>query len=932
MRNGLLLLIMSLFITVAGMAQSGQISGKLKDSASSQPMGLATISIFTAADTTLITYRMSANDGSFKIPGLPIGTALRMVVTYSGYGVTRKEFTLTKDESQLDLGAISMAPVSGQTLDEVLVIAERPPVVVKKDTIEFNASAFKTLPTALVEDLLKKLPGVQLDADGNITVNGKRVNRITVDGKDFFGGDPKMATRNLPANLIDKVQVSNDKDEAELNPDKPQGDLGQVINLKLKKAIKQGLFGKAYAGKAEGNGYEAGGILNMFRDTLQVSVLGFSNNLNKAGFGFNDIRSMGGFDRSGISSIWISSGGGLNVNGISFGGMGDGIQTTTGGGINLNNEFKKGLTLNTQYFYGKTRSDISEIENRQQFFGDTILTSRSNRSEVNFTDNHRLGLGLRWKIDTTSRMEFRPSFTLTNNDRNRLTAISTNSNKTGLLNTSNNLTTVDGRDLAYSHSLTYFKSFRKKGRSFNFTNTLSANNNTSDQFSNVQNVFFPTGNSVLDQLRDQDRANFSTTTNLNYTEPINKWLSLRLLYALTVFENKDALATFNKDNSSGKYDQVNALLTNNISRTSWRNTFMPGFNIRHKTLSITASASFLWLDLYNKYITLNQRLNQHYNYVLPSVSASWKDYYVSYSVTVTPPGITDVQPVADNTNPLFINKGNPDLLPAQTHNLNLNFFKNITQKQLSISMYLNGSIVKNGVVRSRTIDANGIQTTTPVNVNDIQSFYSNLYLNKQIKLTNNRFLFFGGGYNINYSKNFVIVNNAKSYVKTLDIAPFVRTGINLNDKFEWNVGYNFSFNNSTYESPSFTDLKVKRNGYNTDVVVRLPKKFVWEMSVNSMYNSQVGAGIQPRVTLMNAGLTYLFLAEDKGQLKFSVYDILNQNRSVSRSTYENYIVDRQVNILQRYFMLTFTYNIRSFGAGNKGAGNKVGGRQSIFFF
>lgn len=168
-------------------------------------------------------------------------------------------------------------------------------------------------------------------------------------------------------------------------------------------------------------------------------------------------------------------------------------------------------------------------------------------------------------------------------------------------------------------------------------------------------------------------------------------------------------------------------------------------------------------------------------------------------------------------------------------------------------------------------------------------------------------------------------------MKTTNFSPFIRGGINLNDKFEWNVNTGVGLNKSTYESNAFKDLKVTRSNYSTDIVVRLPRKFVWELSVDSRYNSQAAVGIQPRVTLMNAGLTYLFLAEDKGQLKFTVFDILNQNRMVYRNTYENYIVDEQTNILQRYFMLTFTYNIRSFGAG-KTAGNKVGGKQSIFFF
>lgn len=935
MRNKIFMLILSMFFTGLVSAQvnnSGTLSGKLIDSATKQPMNLATVSVFKAADTVLVTYRLSIESGEFKVSGLPLDIDLRMIVSYSGYAVTRKEFKLTKDTPLFDAGTIIMTPNHANTLEEVLVYAERPPVVVKKDTIEFNAASFKTLPSALVEDLLKKLPGVQLDADGNITVNGKKVNRIMVDGKDFFGGDPKMATRNLPANLIDKVQVSDDKDELDLNPDKAKADVGQVINLKLKKAIKQGLFGKAYAGKADANRYEAGGIVNMFRDTLQVSVLGFSNNLNKAGFGFNDIRSLGGFDRSGINSISINGNGGLNVNGISFGGTGQGIQQSAGIGFNLNNEFKKGLTLNTQYFYGRTRNDITELENRQQFLGDTILTSRSNRSEVQYAKSHRLGFGLRWKIDTTSRMEFRPTLTVTNTNSDRLTNITTNSSVDGPLNASNNLQAVKGKDLGYGHTLSYFKNFKKKGRNLNLFNNISLNTTNTDQFNNVLNTFFPTGSNTIDQLRDQERANFSTSTNINYAEPLSKDLTWRLGYAMTFFENKDALATYNKDAGSGKYDQLNTILTNHLERTSWRNNISSGLNYRYKKLSVTATVNFLWLDLNNRYVSIGQKLDQHFNYIIPGANISWKEFNLSYNANVNPPGISDIQPVADNTNPLYINKGNPDLKPALSHGFNLNFFKNVTQKQLFISAYLGGNISNNGVVRSREIAANGVQTTMPVNADGIHNFYTNFYFNKQYKVNQTFSFQVGTGYNLNYTRNFLIINSKKSYVKNIDFGPFVRGGINWNDKIEWNISYNRGVNNAYYESSNFRDLKVERQNINTDLVIRVPKKFVWEMTLDHRYNSQTAPGVQKTVALLNAGLTYLFMKDDKAQLKFSVSDLLNQNRSVFRFSAENYITDRQVNILQRYFMLTFTYNIRSFGAAGKGAGGKVGGRQSLFFF
>jgi len=904
----------------------GSIKGRIIDGDSKKPMGLSTVTVFKASDTALITYRLSTPDGEFKVTGIPLNLECRVVISYSGYEVYRKEFTLTNDAVK-EFGDIAMTP-SSTSLDEVMVVAERPPVSVRKDTIEFNAASFKTLPTALVEDMLKKLPGVQVDAEGNITVNGKKVNRIMVDGKEFFGSDPKMATRNLPANIIDKIQVTEDKDEKELNPDRAAGDIGQVINLKLKKAIKKGWFGKAYAGAGTDERYEGGTILNLFRDTMQLSLLGFSNNLNRAGFGFNDIRTLGGFDRSGMNMMMMNSNGGINVNGISFGGMGEGINQSTGAGFNMNHVLRNGMTLNSQYFYGQTRNDIEELNNRQQFLGSDIFNTRSNRSEVLKTFNHRFGFGLKGKIDSLTRFEFNPSMVLSNQNSDRFTSFNTNNNIKGLLNTSQNIQDIDGKEATYSHRFMLFRNFKKKGRTLNLTNTLSYGATDNEQVNDVVNTFYENNSSYLrylNQLRDREQKNFTSTLNANFNEPLNKVLNLRLGYAATYFDNDDDVATFNQD-GNGKYSQPNITLTNGLNRESWRHNFSTGLNWKYKKLSVTGTANFLMLDIYNSFRKSQSEVNQHNRYVLPGLAVNWKEINLNYSANVAPPGITDLQPVPDSTNPLFIMQGNPELKPITSHNVSLNYFKNITQKTLFVSAYGYANFRNNAITRSRIIQPNGVQVTTPVNVDGVHELYTNFHINKQYKLNKNFQFSVGGGYNINYNRNFLIINEKKSYVQTTDIGPNATASINWRDKIEWNANYYLGFNRSNYESVEFTDLKVNRQTLRTELVIRWPKRIVWETSLNYNRNPQTTAGVQNNIALLNGGVTVLFLKDDRGQLKFSGFDLLNQNVSVWRTTFENQIVDRQINILQRYFMATFTYNIRNFKSG------KVGGTQRMFFF
>ncbi|MDB5209277.1 MAG: hypothetical protein JWQ30_104 [Sediminibacterium sp.] len=394
------LLLMIIFSVLAVSGQAGTISGTLTDSAG-KSLAFATVTVFKAKDTVIVTYRLSNPDGDFKVGGLPLDLPLRAIITFSGYQAFRKEFTLTAGNISLNFDTVKMVATS-QLLDEVIVISERPPVSMKHDTIEFNATAFKTLPNALVEDLLKKLPGVQVDADGNISVNGKVVNRILVDGKTFFGSDPKMATRNLPANIIDKVQVMDDKEELLRNGDDNLNNVGKVVNITLKKGMKKGWFGKVYAGGGSDERFEGGGIANVFRDTFQVSLLAYTNNLNKPGFGMSDLMQAGGLDRSNSNlnsrstSIWTNgAGSGISINGVSFGGIQNygGIATSKGVGFNMNHAPNAKQSLFAQYFYGNILIDRRNETDTKQYTGDTVIGNNTVVTGSVVTHAHNIGIG-----------------------------------------------------------------------------------------------------------------------------------------------------------------------------------------------------------------------------------------------------------------------------------------------------------------------------------------------------------------------------------------------------------------------------------------------------------------------------------------------------------------------------------------------------------
>ncbi len=903
---------------------TGNIKGRLVDSAGKKPLSLATITVFKALDTALITYRLSDEDGNFKIPFLPLDVTCRVLISFSGYRVYRKEFELNKQNSQLDFGVITLGN-SAQLLDEVFVQAERPPVSIRKDTIEFNASAFKSLPSALLEDLLKKLPGIDIDTDGKIMVKGKQVNRLLVDGKEFFGGDPKIATKNLPANMVDKVQVMDDKEQIDKNPDISPADVGQIINIKLKKAIKQGWFGKAYAGVGTNSRNETGAIINVFRDTTQISVLGYSNNINKSGFGITDLQKIGGFDRSGVNSMGVYSDGGISLNGSSFGGTGQGIQLSSGGGFNFNHQFKKKVTLNLQYFYGQVNSNFESVTNRQRFLSDTIQVVRSKGLNKNENNNHRIGATLTWKIDSLTTLTFRPGLTLLKNtgDRNSSTFISDNFK--GSLNDEDNRQRINGNGNMYNHNLFINKLFKKKGRVLTINNNVSVNENLNDQYYDLVNTFYINPATIVsNQLRQRETGDLNSSLNISWSEPLSKTASLRVAHNAEFIKENNSLKPFNRNNNSGKYLDIIDSLNTALERNLWRNTTTAGITWRKKKLNINASFNVQALSYRNTYLKAPKVVSS-FTFVYPSVSIDYNGMRLSYSENIRPPSPYDLQPVPDNTNRQFIQFGNPDLQPVYSRNLSFNIYK-FKPNGSSFSFYLNGSATNNSVMRLTTVDKQGIQTSKPVNVSGLKNGYVNLSYTRQFKFSSNWKLSLrptvGGGYN----ESVLSFNGNTSDANSVNLYNSLNAGFNYKDVIELNQRYSLSLNKSWYSNKGYyKNLRTITHSAESEIIVRLPKHFVWETTINYTYNPQVAAGIKKSFVRWNGAINYLFLKEDKGQLKLSVFDLLNQNISVFRYTTENSIFDSQTSTLQRYFMLSFIYNIRTFKPA------KVGGKDKSFF-
>ncbi len=912
----------------------GSVSGIIKDKDSGDPLSLATVTIYKAADTSLVSYRLTDNKGNFSIGGLPLSVSLRLVATHSGYITFRKEFILSDTSKTFDFAVVEMT-VLEEDMQEVVVTAELPPVVVRKDTIEFNASSFKTLPNAVVEDLLKKLPGVDVDKEGNIMVNGKRVNKVLVDGKSFFGNDPKMATKNLQAESIDKIQVTDDMDELNANGDDNRNNVGKVINLTFKKGYKKGVFGKAYAGGGTNNRYEIGAIANMFRDTLQLSVLGYGNNLNRPGFGYTDLMQTGGMSRSsgitGNSSISVNNnnigGSRIEVNGITFGGMSNqgGISASSGAGFNLNHTPSKKQSFYLQYYFGHVNSDIQRSTNTQINYADTLL-QRNTIATTNIVSNsHIANAGVQLKPDSVTT--FTGALNFTSGKQNNLMNSLQDAvdNFSGKLNDGNLDNNKINKNNYYRESMEFTRlSKSKKGRRFTISQFAQYNNKNNDYTTLAElRYYYPTAyDSLMHQLRLEKIPQTNVGAFANYSEPINKYLTLRFNGRYEYEKLKNGIESFALGNG-GKIPDPE--LTSDFDRTSNKGSLFSGIEIKLKEWRITPGLRAQTQNFTTKYSYTPTPLEQKQNNILPQLGINYKNLSFNYNRDVILPSYQYLIAVRDNTNPYTIVLGNTALTPAVKDNIYINFNNYDTKHSLNVWGWASASHTNNDVIQSITMDSKGVQTILPINADGSTSYATNFGINKQNKTkTSFTWSWNLGGY-VSYNSNKYLYNDILSRQKTLNLNSWASLNLNWNDKLEWNNNAGFYQYQTKNTNSHFKTFVAPSYNVGTELISRHIKHVIVETQLNYNNDKAIQDPDLRSFLLWKAAVNFTFLKQERGVLKLSVFDLLNQVRSASVSSSQNMIVYNHTNALGRYFMASFTYNLVS--AGQK---KKVGGQWNLW--
>ena len=930
-----LLITLSGFIWISAIAQkSGNVKGIVFDTIAKQPVAAATITVLQRSDSSLVTFTMTNSRGEFSLANVPYGD-YRLLVTHVNYHNVNKFFTINDANNNADFRNVEVSD-KNKVLEEVVVMAEAPPVTLIGDTVQYNAGSFKTKPNAVVEDLLKKMPGIQVEKDGTVKAQGQTVNRVLVDGKEFFGNDPKIATKNLPADAVDKVQVYDKQSDMAQLTGFDDGQSEKTINLKLKKDKKKGVFGKVNAGGGTDGRYQGRFNVNSFKGARQMSVIGMGNNTNAEGFSFMDILSFSG----GMNQLGGGGGGGLNINissndpmaGAMGGGNNNAINTSWAGGANYNNIIGNKMEIQSNYFFSRYNPVTDQKLSRQYILPDSTYFYNQNSRTNNLSYSHRFNLTYDYLIDSMHSLKFTPTLSLQNAKNQSLSKYETLSEQLIRSNNgfSNNYAASDGYN--FNGTLLFRKKFNRRGRTLSVSLGSTLNNSEGNgQLGSVNEFYNRSGLSVkTDSINQQSFSESEVrgyTTRAVYTEPLFK----RSLVELSVSKNESRSVsdkvTYDFNQSSGKHDMVNPLLTNNYENIY--GTATAGIRVRTQKKKYNYSFGLTWqnADLKGtiKSGIKDSVITKSFYNLLPNARFQYnftrfKNLQLDYRASTNQPSVSQLQPIPDISNPLNIRMGNPNLKQEFTHRINASYTGINPFRNKSFFWFSSYSFTNNRIVNYDIIDSFGRKITTPVNVDGVYNLNNDLTVGLPLRFIKSSLNFNTG---FGYSKSIQFINTVRNNIYNVSIDPGIEISKSFKDKLDLTLSGGFTYNKAKYSLQSSLNNNYLTQDYGIDVGWQLPGNFYLSTDFRYTINSQRSAGFNAKVPLWNAAFSKLFLKYNRGEIKISVYDLLNENQAIVRNTNSNYIEDQNNRVLKRFFLLSFTYSL------NKMSANAGGGKENI---
>ncbi|HSD14898.1 MAG TPA: outer membrane beta-barrel protein [Flavobacterium sp.] len=916
--------VIALFSMCAFSQKSFTIKGKIIEEATKLPMESVTVYLSMAKDSSLVDYTITDKNGNFSLPFKKITQPVFLKVSMVGFEDHKQSFNeLLKT---IDFGVIALKEQS-KMLNEVVVKADAPPIRIKKDTLEFNAASFKVRPDANVETLLKQLPGVEIDAEGKITVNGKEVTQIMVNGKPFFDKEGKVALQNLPSDIINKIQVSDLKTKQEELSGKSASSNNASINLTIDEDKNKGMFGKFMGGYGTDDRYEASGLINYFKNKTKFSVLASSNNINSVGFSMDEIFDNMGGGRS--RSAYYNDNGSFGVNGMRFGGN-TGITQSDIVGVNYTDEWVKDLESSGSYFFSdqhtKNNNRVKQASLLTSDEGGLLMESNSQTTSDRF--GHNMNFEFEYKIDSTTSVVLVPRFSKSHGkDRDKSYQFTTDESNV-LLNesTSNTFDESDGN--SFKNSLYFNKGFKRKGRYIGVSFDKENNKDEINATNTSATIFYE--GAEPDDFRDQLKKNRNLkdkyNLNLNYVEPVVDSLSVNVGVTNEWNRTSEDREAFDFDSASQSYSNPNAGLTNFMS--SFVKTVRPnaGFSWEKKkfTLSMSGGTAISHFDNHSEYLGITTDLNK--NYMIPFGNMFFnyklnksKEIWISYDFSFDFPTASQILPVLDSSNPLNTFTGNPDLNLEKSHNLYLNFNNYDYASRSGVYVYAGGNFYESQIVSSTTYGDGGQRLTTYENVSDTYSSYGGGSWSKSIKQEASKYRF-GFGINANYALSKGFTDGEIYEARALRLTPRVFFNYDYGELLTIAPSYNFSYNETNYTNYAISSSLNRIHRFNIQTTNYWPKNWVFGNDFGYTYNSNISDGFKKDFYLWNTSLSYSFYNK-KFIAKVKVYDMLNQNQSATRTISATTIRDEENTVLKRYAMFSLTYKIEKFAGKEKPSRN-----------
>jgi hypothetical protein len=920
-------IVLLLLFSISAYAQNTYaVKGFAADTTEKKALLNTSIMVLNAKDSVLRKFTRAADDGSFAINGLEPGKFI-LLMSYPGYADYTEDFTLDEKMQTHDFGKISLI-LKSRLLQDVIVKGHVTAIKIKGDTTEFNARAYVIQPNDRVEDLIKQFPGIEVDKDGKITAQGKTVEKVLVDGEEFFGDDPTLVTKNLRADMVYKVQLYYKKSDQATFTGIDDGVKTKTLNIKLLEDKKNGYFGKVDAGIGNKGFYSGQGMYNRFTAKQKFAAYTTDANTGKTGLSWRDNTTYGDSggvtvdDNGGVSIYFSGSNDGLD----SFSGNydGRGIPKATTGGFHYDSKWDKdNQTVNANYKIGQLSVDGTSNTQTQNNQPNGVFNSNANQTFHNSIFRQKLDFSYLIKFDTTATLKIAADGTYKDSKANNLYNTINRRGDGSLLNDNDRSITNNDITHQFNASAFYTKKLKKKGRTFTALFSESVNNGDSKGYLHSTTGYYNTS-SVLDSTRVIDQLNTNIikntvfNSNFTYTEPLAKSLSLIFNYGFNV-NNGTADRRVYKQSAPGVYNLLDDTLSNDYKLNQISNQVGATFNYKMTkgSFSIGTKASdvtfnqtdlFTGIDYKRHFINWNPQALYIYR---PSQQSS---LYVSYNGNTAQPSITQIQPVKNNTDPLNIYLGNPALGPSFTHRLNLNYYSYKVLTSEDINFGANYSQTSNQIVNNTMFDAvSGKSTTQYINLGNKTPYNFNVYGNYDRKIEAIDLNVGFNGYTYG-SKNYIYTNGVlnssttASYHGALNINKYVKDKYN----FYISAGPNYTISKSSLQ----TQVNNNGGGFNAsaNAGVYLPWKIELHSDIDYTYTAKTATFANDfRKTILNARLSKAFFKDRTLSMAISGNDLLNQNTGFSRYAYGNMVTQSTNTTIQRYFLFSVTWDFNVMG-------------------